>query len=217
MKDKLFITFFIVFTIMVLLFTPIVTNKLMFIGGFKVSEGPNVWIGYLGSFWGAILGGIISGVITLLGVKLTIENQKRNEFINSYPRKRMFGDEISEKIHEFVTEISLIKGLNSNNKNKIAGLVKVFYYSLPDMIEKSIEIDGHVYSNLQNIKSIVDSMLKYIEANTSRDFYGDPDYELEVKEILRYQDLIVDCLSNHNYQIGELTNKFNKLTKYNLK
>ncbi|ANU26278.1 hypothetical protein [Planococcus versutus] len=67
---------------------------------------------------GAILGGIIGGSLTLLGVYLTIEQQKTKDFLNAYPQLKNNTEEILESL-EF-----LIVSLNSNNKKSIKPLIQ---------------------------------------------------------------------------------------------
>lgn len=54
----------------------------------------NQWVGFFSSYLGGILGGIISGLLTLGGVYLTIHEQRRKELIDSYPERRINGDQL---------------------------------------------------------------------------------------------------------------------------
>ncbi|WP_164670229.1 hypothetical protein [Virgibacillus doumboii] len=63
---------FIFYIGLILAIFPILINILMFINIFPVSGDVNSWISSLSTFWGAIIGGVISGALTLLGVNLTI-------------------------------------------------------------------------------------------------------------------------------------------------
>lgn len=47
-------------------------------------------IGGIISFFGAVIG----GALTLVGVRQTLQSQFKREFLNSYPEKFMFADEI---------------------------------------------------------------------------------------------------------------------------
>jgi hypothetical protein len=62
----------------------------MFYHVFSVAGDTNTWIGTLGTFWGAILGGLISGVVTLKGVEMSIKasNDGMKETINEQSRIR---------------------------------------------------------------------------------------------------------------------------------
>ncbi|SMQ75935.1 hypothetical protein SAMN05444673_2574 [Bacillus sp. OV166] len=58
----------------IMILFPILINILMFINIFPVSGDQNSWISTLGTFWGAILGGVISGALTLIGVNITVKS-----------------------------------------------------------------------------------------------------------------------------------------------
>jgi hypothetical protein len=53
----------------------------MFVVGFRVAGDEKTWIGYLSSFWGTVIGGVISGVIILMVLELQLitMKEKRNE------------------------------------------------------------------------------------------------------------------------------------------
>jgi hypothetical protein len=101
------------FTLMLIF--PWITNELMFLRDFRVAGDTNAWLGYQGSFWGAIIGGVISGAITLIGVRLTITQNndsadknrdltiamKKVEFI---PRKITYLEELIKEYQTFRNE-----------------------------------------------------------------------------------------------------------------
>ncbi|MFJ7471133.1 hypothetical protein ACIQWI_21560 [Peribacillus frigoritolerans] len=78
---------FVLYSVIIMLIFPVITNWLMFVGSFEVAGDKNTWIGYLGSFWGAIIGGVISGAITLLGVRMTIKDAEKVRQKDEYPKK----------------------------------------------------------------------------------------------------------------------------------
>jgi len=69
--------------IIAILTAPIIVNWIMFQGKWKVAGVISNWIG----FYGAYIGSVFGGLITLLGVKLTIDAQERVRIRNSYPKK----------------------------------------------------------------------------------------------------------------------------------
>lgn len=105
MENK-WIVRFLLCTIAIMVIFPIITNELMFIKSYRVADDTKTWIGFIGSFWGAIIGGIISGAITLIGVRMTIQNQKNEEFIRIYPQMMLLGDEITASIRHFFEELT---------------------------------------------------------------------------------------------------------------
>lgn len=86
---------------------PIIISQLIRIpvGNWTIA-GEGDWVGFLGSYIGAILGGIISGALTLGGVILTINHQKRQRFIDEYPHKRMLIDDVIDDIDDIFVCVS---------------------------------------------------------------------------------------------------------------
>ncbi|MEE3951643.1 hypothetical protein [Peribacillus frigoritolerans] len=63
-----------IITLMCMCGLPILINWLMFRHYFPVAGNEVTWINSLSSIWGAIIGGVISGALTLIGVNITIKN-----------------------------------------------------------------------------------------------------------------------------------------------
>lgn len=88
-KDKanIFLLFIGIATLIILITFPIFTNFLMFtsVPDFLKFLAPNgisenaVWIGFLATFFGATIGGVISGLFTYLGVRKTLLFQVRKD------------------------------------------------------------------------------------------------------------------------------------------
>jgi hypothetical protein len=84
----------IILAIMILF--PIIINMMMNVSVlpslFPVVGDETVWIALLGTFWGAIIGGVIAGVLTLYGVNRTIEASflaiKENDIQQNSLRKK---------------------------------------------------------------------------------------------------------------------------------
>lgn len=66
----------IVSSLIIAVLVPVFINIIMFINLTPVAGDEKTWISTLGSFWGAILGGIIAGAITLYGVRATIKSSE---------------------------------------------------------------------------------------------------------------------------------------------
>lgn len=102
--------------IVILIIFPIITNALMFINTIKVAGNENTWIGFLGSFGGAIIGGVISGAITLVGVRLTIEHAEKNRRIDEYPKKINNLEILIKKLEKNLEEIERFTWLPEPHK-----------------------------------------------------------------------------------------------------
>jgi uncharacterized membrane protein YgaE (UPF0421/DUF939 family) len=72
--DKQTIRKFVTYIVLLMIVSPIVINILMFFRILPVQGEINTWISTLGTFWGAIIGGVISGTLTLIGVNMTIKS-----------------------------------------------------------------------------------------------------------------------------------------------
>jgi len=76
-KTTIYLVFGILFSIILI---PMFINGLMFKKNFldiAVAGDKKTWISSLASLWGAIIGGVISGVITLIGVRMTIQESAK--------------------------------------------------------------------------------------------------------------------------------------------
>lgn len=78
--NKKYIALISITILILLIFIPILINGLMFNQGLIKVHGSNedVWISSLASYFGAIIGGVVSGVLTLLGVQLTINKSSQD-------------------------------------------------------------------------------------------------------------------------------------------
>lgn len=76
--------------IAILVIIPIVVNALMFIPVGKAVSTNSVWIGFFGSY----IGSILSGLFTLLGVMMTINDLKSREQEDKLPKQLMAIDDL---------------------------------------------------------------------------------------------------------------------------
>lgn len=186
---------------------PIITNKLMFVGDYKVAGDDKTWIGYLGTFWGAIIGGVISGTITLMGVKMTIQNQKNEEFIRIYPQMMLLGDEITAELGHFLDEMDRTK----INDPSLASLVLDFQKKSEELLVKSSKVNGFIYENYKNIHNYFYHFVKYLKENSSLD-EGIIIYKLDLKEVEIRKQRIRNDMKEHEKLVMEISNTFFYLT-----
>lgn len=141
---KYWIHFIIGFVIFFILLFPLLTNRLMFLKSPKIFaphgiSNDAIWIGFFATFFGAIIGGGISGLFTYLGVKKTLLIQEETEL-------KSFKDK-----HRTIIEVSeLIDGgyLLKNHKVKNGRLILTQQYNY--ILENRLS-DGHFnYIHLKN-------------------------------------------------------------------
>lgn len=112
---------------------------------------------------GAILGGIIAGSLTLLGVYLTIEQQKTKDFLNTYPQFKNNAEEILEAIER------LSKSINSPNYKNVKPLIEtIINFSETDIDTlriKAIPCGGKVFSEIMKIKKTLTTFVTQAKAD----------------------------------------------------
>lgn len=214
---------FVLYSIILMILIPIITNYLMFIGDFKVAGDVDTWIGYLGSFWGAIIGGTISGAITLVGVRLTIKNQDRKEFINLYPQRKLAIDNYLTLIQ--TSKIYLQKSFGNDRRaihngqvfDQIDKQINLLQSSLLDITK----VDGAAYISAKEVINNLKEIKKCIRHDYFKNNDDDDAITLEgyaVSDKLRYNDIlqnIESILIYINQANKNLDEKYNKLTGNN--
>lgn len=96
-------------TLIVLIIFPIIVNFIMNLDfSFSVSGDEGEWIPFYASFYGGLLGGVISGALTLGGVYLTIQHERENRILETYPEKRKYAGDVllyMEKLKNFISQV----------------------------------------------------------------------------------------------------------------
>lgn len=114
---------------------------------------------------GAILSGIIAGSLTLLGVYLTIEQQKTKEFLNKYPQLKNNAEEILDSLNDI---INLLNTYNEENKKSIIASVIDFSEKEIDSLRvKSIPCGGRVFSEIMKIKKTLNAFVTQARADVN--------------------------------------------------
>lgn len=208
--DKITIRTIIIGIIVLLIICPTLINTLMFFDFFNipVKGDETIWIPTLGTFWGALIGGVISGALTLIGVRMTIQNQKNEEFTRMYPRLLLLGDEITASLKHFLEE----SNVNDLKPVDIVSSVRKYHSISRELLVKASNINGFVYENYKNINGYFYYFNKYLNDNSSYNEWGEIEYDFDDKEIQHYMNLIKDCLEYHEKLILEISNDFLNLT-----
>ncbi|WP_409297736.1 hypothetical protein V1498_06770 [Peribacillus sp. SCS-26] len=88
----------------ILIIFPIVINYLMYLKLLPVKGEINTWISTLGTFWGAIIGGVISGILTLVGVRKSVDASfKGIETTIMHQEKERYKETIGPKLNKLYT------------------------------------------------------------------------------------------------------------------
>jgi hypothetical protein len=146
---------------------PILINLLMFFRIFPVSGDVKTWISTLGTFWGAVSGGLISGAITYFGVKMTVQSSENGINISLNEQRRIREEEL------FI----------STSKERLLNL----YHPIDALYSEFTFLYGaHEFSDLQ-----ADQRVKFIDLINLNSVYGDSKFYtafIELKWAMRSQE-----------------------------
>lgn len=104
------------------------------------------------SFIGAILGGLLSGYITLLGVNKTLKHRDREIFLNNYSEKLMIMDEFEETYSKYLNSVFIIEQLNKSSKNDIGA--EELLYIVVSIYDQLVKDRDKIYKVLDYNDSI---------------------------------------------------------------
>lgn len=168
----------IVFLILILLF-PIITNIFIFSWGTTITHGTlDTWIGFFATYYGAIIGGVISGALTLIGVKLTIDQQtkvfERQE--EKYAEDKYNGAQyIKNEVSYLIINVeTAIKSFNQNNyKDNIISVheasVKLDEVS-KKMLPQASNISATLLHALKTLSWAAQDIKEFIDDSEEKDF-----------------------------------------------
>lgn len=91
-------------------------------------------------------GAIIGGALTLFGVSIQIRNQRRDEYIRSFPLRLKSLDELIQATHEIHLGLNILIG--KNNLTNISTLVSDFIEKQHDLTNYAITADIRAYDTL---------------------------------------------------------------------
>jgi hypothetical protein len=177
----------VTFVVLIMIIFPIITNLLMFVDDFSVAGDEKTWIGYLGSFWGAIIG----GAITLIGVRATInhnEEQKRKE---EFPKKLFHFENIIDYLEKVDSELVKYNYVTFDERNHYMLVIDDQYnisklkafYSYRDELLKKISEDV-IYIDAKSYRMFLDFRKKI------NDLYREVIGDTEIKLFLFTQEVV---------------------------
>ncbi|MFE4428828.1 hypothetical protein ACFRH9_17260 [Peribacillus butanolivorans] len=161
---------------------PIIINILMFIQVFPVAGDQNSWISTLGSFWGAIIG----GVLTLYGVKKSIDHNEEIRRKENFPHRLFHLEKALSYLEEVRKDFDNIQSLSfSNNKPpsffmidanlNVEKLDKYHLYTaklFENLNEDLIYVDSKSYRLFFEFRRGVNDLFKEIMADASIELFN---------------------------------------------
>lgn len=127
----------------------------------------NQWVGFIASYSGSIIGGVISGLLTLGGVLWTLKSGDRVDEIKSYPSKRKA---ILELHNHLETLRKRVEGYLycdwSKNPDLLVPLkaaVDIYKEELEILTEIAIDINGYTFLSILDFRDNVLSLANVID------------------------------------------------------
>ncbi|WDU77534.1 hypothetical protein [Lysinibacillus sp. G01H] len=152
-------------------------------------------------FIGAIVGGALSGTITLAGVKMTIDNDKKEKFVEKYP---LMLKEYS-KIHGWALNVHLVsKGLLSNDEISLEKL-EVRNKGLKALLDEYNTTIGDValiYG--PKLFNIVHEIFDSLNSVTLTNDFIISVSKLEMQEVVEYPQIYADEIMNIEKKLNEI-------------
>ncbi|WP_103110734.1 hypothetical protein [Brevibacillus reuszeri] len=115
--------------------------KMMMVSGAEAKDLVVAFVGFSGS--------IIGGAITLLGVKITLNNQHKQEFMKSYPKKKKLGDDVLDI--SLQTWRSANKFYADGNFYDVGRAISIWLNNKDEILEKGSQVSDEVYATLRDI------------------------------------------------------------------
>lgn len=184
--------------IFILLF-PIAVNIIFFSWRSSVAFGKlDTWIGFFATYYGAIFGGVISGALTLIGVKLTIDQQTK---IFERQEEKYAEDKYNtaqyirgEVFHLIIGVQNSIKSFTNENYNENIMTVYERAEQLDkvsnNLLPQASNISASLLNSLKTISWAAQDIKEFIDESKEKDF----DQKWVVNELLNgrfYQRLAV--------------------------
>lgn len=148
------------------------------------------------SFVAAILGGVVSGGLTLTGVKATLDNQRREEFINKYPFIKNNTEDILYELKESVLILDNCKTFSQEKvkKQNLIRYLKKMEMKRDKIFDKSNNCTGRIFLAIIDIRKELNSVFSYISSENIiiaevDDFTGDDITSFRIDETEFYSKI----------------------------
>lgn len=192
--------------VIILLFSlPLITNWLMHLKTpIQVAGDTNTWIGFQATYWGAIIGGLISGALTLIGVRYTIIRQQHIELIKAYPEKRKLGDDIKSTVIEAWRVTNDL--LNKEEYHLLHQYTEKILNDYDTLLSKASKVNDEIYELVRHDFFVIIRYL-YIDLNLKENNHL---YSIESKFYISHLE---KCQHQTIGKVDKITEEYRKIKK----
>lgn len=211
LAKKLIVAILIVSIMFALGFPVLLSIVLYWKNPFPVGDTPT-WVGFLGNYFGAIIGGAISAFVTIYGIMYTLQQdrirhekqqqleetkkleEERLKFADKFPAMLRSIDSIIDKVEE------LMDRLESDERSSIE--IDPF---LDNLVNEALEVDVNVFRQVKDFAAHMQRQYKYVAISSLR---GVTDHA----EVEKRWDLMSSYCSDLYYELefyrAELVNRY---------
>lgn len=166
---------------------------------------------------GAIIGGSISGGLTLIGVKATLDHQKDEKFLDLYPKRKMILDRQLDIMNEI---LKLYKDYSVMSREVYLRHYERLRNDFKKSLEDAVTINAEVYDitkafllHFENINECMGSEIVEMDENTQIPITIVTGVNADKEgEFNNYLEELENCYSEIKLKMNKFDNKYKKLT-----
>lgn len=147
---------------------PVLVNWIVSGNVGTVAGDDKTWIGFLGTLYGAIIGGLISGFLTFLGVFITINEDKKRKFDDTFPKKLVNGSLINENI-KFIIELLEDEKKDNFKVEEANNAVKSAILYTKDLLRMAAELNKDSYNTVKTVIEQLNALDKKLSKRSKPD------------------------------------------------
>ncbi len=178
--------------------------------GFDVSNN-STWISFYATILSAVIGGVISGGLTLLGVIHTIKAQDRKERRNVLPSKMMVAEKISEKILGIIHSYEKYNEFDESEQcihrayvEEMKRITKETENNRLTSLEEAASVNFELYDDVFSFYEKIDKINKIINAKQLKIVVFD--YDEDSEYISNYKGYEKSLYNKGQFEITNMNN-----------
>ncbi|SCX81853.1 hypothetical protein [Lysinibacillus fusiformis] len=145
----------------------------------NVSGTNSEWVTFFATYLGAIIGGIISGSITLIGVIYTINSQKEHSTVENYAKIRYKADHTNELYLAALRRIKLLHSAKS--KAEFEDIWTSIISDFDKAMNSASEVNIDFYISFLDLRHQIHQFNKEIISIQTKNYYDMEDYKYFLK------------------------------------
>ncbi|WP_134705104.1 hypothetical protein [Ammoniphilus sp. YIM 78166] len=161
----------------------------------------------------AFLGAIIGGALTLVGVKITLKNQGRSEFLRSFPERVKSADDIALRLAGVLN--ILCDAVYQPKYYDIAPTLSDVLKDSDELMIKAATVNVECYTVIRNFLTISENWLNILYEEKTTNEMGElrVDHEAHRSKYPQYLDALYKINDEYLVELKKLTSEYKRLTR----